>query len=147
MELSLSAIETELTSALKSRDQIKADVLRALKTRVQNFKIEKQSDLSSEDIISLVKSEIKKRKDSIEMYSNAGRQDSADKEQQEVNVLQVFLPEQVDEETLSLAIDTFIADNNWTKSEFGPAMSKLKEHFGASADGAMIAKLLKAKLG
>jgi uncharacterized protein len=144
--LNLSAIETALQTAVKSREQVTVDTLRGLKTRIQNEQIAKGSELSEADILVLVQSEAKRRKEAAAAFRDGGRNEAADKEEAELKVLSVFLPEQVSEEEIAKVIDAKISENSWTVKDFGQAMGSLKGHFGNTADGATVAKLLKEKL-
>ncbi len=144
--VNLTAVETALQTAVKARDQIAADTLRALKTRIQNDQIAKGSELTEADVLLLVQSEAKRRKEAATAFRDGGRQEQADKEEAELKILEQFLPEQVSEEEITKVIDEKIAANSWGKADFGAAMGQLKGHFGNTADGALIAKILKEKL-
>lgn len=144
--INLSMVETALQTAVKSRDQITADTLRALKTRIQNDQISKGSELTEPEVLALVQSEAKRRKEAATAFREGGRIEAADKEEAELAVLAQFLPEQVSEEEIAKIIDTKISENSWTAKDFGQAMGQLKGHFGNTADGALMAKLLKEKL-
>lgn len=144
--INLSEVETALQSALKARDQIAADTLRALKTRIQNEQISKGSELSEPELLALVQSEAKRRKEAATAFRDAGRTEQADKEEAELKVLSVFLPEQISEEEIIKVIDAKIAEAGWTVKDFGQAMGALKGQFGNTADGATVARILKEKL-
>jgi uncharacterized protein len=144
--INLASIETDLQSALKQRDRLRADTLRALKTRIQNEQIAKGKELEEADVVTLIRSEVKRRKEAAEAYTNGGREELATKEQDELNVLQHYLPAQLGEEQTAAKVKELIAVNNWTVKDFGPAMGKLKAEFGDSADGATISKILKDNL-
>jgi uncharacterized protein len=146
MDLSLSKIEEQLTKSLKEKNSVATDTLRGLKTRIINEQISKGSELSNDEILNLVKSEAKRRKEAIEAFSSAGRSEAAAKETAELAVLGEFLPEQLSEEAIAAKIDEQITVNNWTAADFGKAMGALKQEFGNDADGAVIAKILKEKL-
>ncbi|HMQ01721.1 MAG TPA: GatB/YqeY domain-containing protein [Candidatus Doudnabacteria bacterium] len=146
MKLSLQLIEERLTQALKDKNSVTTETLRGLKTRITNEQIAKGGELTSEEILMLVKSEAKRRKEATEAFAAAGRSEAADKEQAELAVLNEFLPEQVSETQLSETIQQQITANNWTAADFGKAMGSLKAQFGNSADGAVIAKILKEQL-
>ncbi len=145
--LNLSQIESALVDAMKSRNQLMVDTLRSLKTRVQNELIAKGGELSEDDILALVSSEVKKRKEAAESFANAGRDEASAKEKAEQEILSEFLPEQASSEVIEAKIEELVSQNSWTKSDFGKAMGELKAHFGNTADGGEISKLLKAKLG
>ena len=144
--INLASIETDLQSALKQRDRLKADTLRALKTRIQNEQIAQGKELAEADIITLIRSEVKRRKEAAEAYTKGSRTELAQKEQDELNVLQQYLPAQLGEEQIIAKVEQLIAANNWTVKDFGPAMGKLKAEFGDTADGSTISKILKDKL-
>lgn len=146
MMISLQQIETDLKEALKARNQIAADTLRGLKTRFQNAKIAKQKELSEEDLLALVRSESKKRKEASQEYEKGGRKELAEKELKEAEILSKYLPVQLSEDEIKKAIDAALAENNFTASDFGKAMGVLKSKLGPSADGAVLARLLKEKL-
>ncbi len=146
MELSMQVIEAKLTEALKAKNQIAVDTLRGLKTRITNEQINKGEALTSDEVLALVKSEAKRRKEAVDAFSAGGRTEAAAKETAELEVLSEFLPAQLSEEQIASKIDEAISQNNWTAADFGKAMGSLKQEFGNSADGAVVAKLLKAKL-
>jgi uncharacterized protein len=144
--ISLIQIESDLKDALKARDQIKADTLRGLKSRIQNEKIAKTRELSEEDILALIRSEVKRRKEAAQAYKSGGRQELAEKETLESSILEKYLPKQISAEELSALVDKFLEQNSFTAKDFGSAMGKLKAQLGSSADGAAMAKVLKEKL-
>ncbi len=146
MDLSLSHIQELLVEKLKAKDQLAVDTLRALKTRIMNDQIAKGSELTSEEILSLVKSESKRRKEAAEAFTAGDRAEAAAKELAEAEILSQFLPEQVSEADIATAIEAKIASEGWTTADFGKAMGALKQHFGNSADGGTVSKILKEKL-
>lgn len=144
--VNLSVIETDLQTALKERDRLRADTLRSLKTRVQNEQIAKGQELTEPEIITLIRSEVKRRKEAAEAYTAGGRGELAQKEQQELTVLQQYLPAQLADEQIAAKVEQLITENNWTAKDFGPAMGKLKAEFGDTADGATLSRILKDQL-
>lgn len=144
--IDLKKIESDLKDAMKAKNQIAVDVLRGLKTRIQNEQIAKIKELVEDEVIALIKSEIKKRKESKEAFLKGDRHEMAEKEGAEIVVLEKYLPEQLSEDVLLKNIEKLITENNWTAKDFGVAMGALKKQFGNSADGALIARLLKEKL-
>jgi len=144
--LSLQQIESDLTAAMKAKNQIAVDTLRGLKVRLQNEKISKMRDLEEADIVALVKSEIKRRKEAAESFTAGGRAEMAEKELAEAKILENYMPAQMSEQELSKIIDEVIAGNSFTSADFGKAMGALKSKVGQSADGGLMARLLKEKL-
>ena len=144
--INLSEVESALKTALKARESITVETLRALKTRIQNEQISKGSELTEADVLALVQSEAKRRKEAALAFRDGGRTEAADKEEAELKVLAQFLPEQMSEEEITKVVEEKITANSWTKADFGQAMGQLKGHFGNNADGATVAKILKEKL-
>jgi hypothetical protein len=154
--LSLSQIESDLTVAMKAKNQLAMDTLRGLKLRLQNEKIAKMSrgagsgsagsELTEADITALVKSEIKRRKEAAESFTAGGRQELAEKELAEAKILEKYMPEQLSEQDIVKIIDEIISQNSFVAADFGKAMGQLKSKAGQNADGATMARLLKEKL-
>ena len=154
-KVSQKIIADDLVTALKARDTVAVETLRGLKTRIQNERISKglspavsedEADLSESDLTVLIRSELKKRKDAIEAFTTAGRQDMADKEKSEADILSKYLPDQLDDSAVEKQVEEHIAQNNWTEQQFGSAMGAMKKHFGDTVDSAKLSQILKNKL-
>lgn len=146
MDLSLQIIEEKLVSSLRDKNPIATDTLRGLKTRITNEQISKGGELTTDEILALVKSEAKRRKEAIDAFTSGGRAEAAAKETAELEILSEFLPEQMSEQAIADIVAEKVAANNWTAADFGKAMGALKQELGSNADGAVVAKLLKEKL-
>ncbi len=145
--INLQQIETDLTAAIKAKRQIAVDTLRGLKARVQNEKIAKtKPELSEDELLGLVRSEIKRRKEAAESFAKGGRPELREKELAEAEILQNYLPAQMSEEAVAHLAGQIISDNNFTAADFGRAMGILKAKVGAAAEGGLLAKILKEKL-
>jgi len=153
-------IQEQTKDALKARDQVKREVLNMLLTSIKNKELEKRgkfssdienrdeaSQLSEEEILQVIGSELKKRRESIETYRSAGREDLADKEEVESNILLVFLPEQMGEDEIKTIIREVIAETE-AKSvqDLGKVMSMVIQRTKGKADGATVNKLAKEEL-
>ena len=103
-------------------------------------------DLSESDIVALIRSEVKRRKESALAFKEGGRPEMEEKELAEASVLEKYLPAQMSTEQLSELIDKAVMENNFTAKDFGVAMGKVKMIVGDKADGGTVAKLLKEKL-
>lgn len=139
-------IENILKEALKSKESLKVEVLRSLKTRVQNEKIAKGRELGEEEILALVQSEVKRRKESVTLYEQGSRPELAEKEQAEIDILNVYLPAQASDLELEQAVEEIVSQNSFSTKDFGKAMGLLKSRFGNTADGSKLANILKEKL-
>ncbi len=144
--LNLSQIESDLITALKAKNSVAVSTLRGLKTRIQNEKISKQKELSEEEIVSLIKSEIKRRKEAAGAFESGNRPEQAAAELSEALVLEKYLPRQMSEQEITAAVEKIISEESATAADFGKLMGKLKAQIGQTADGSVIAKLLKEKL-
>ena len=157
--ISKQQVEQDLITAMKAKDQLTVEVLRGLKTRIQNEMTAARGrpeqsegsntgskDLPENDIIALVKNEVKRRKESAETYKNGGRAELAEKESSEAKILEKYLPEQMSEEQINQVIGEVLSSGAFTQADFGKAMGQVKAKVGNNADGALVAKLLKEKL-
>lgn len=144
--VSLAKIESDLITALKAKNQLVANTLRGLKVRIQNEQISKIKELTEEEIVVLVKSEIKRRREAADSFSSGGRPEQAEKELEELKILEQYLPPQISEQDLQNIINEMVIKENFTSADFGKAMGLLKARLAQQADGAMIAKLLKETL-
>lgn len=140
-------INNDLRQALKQKQEIKVSVLRLLNASIQNKKIEKMrkdEDLSDDEILGVINTEVKKRKDAYEAYTKANRLEAAEKEKMELNVLTAYLPPQLSEADLRVIIkETAIKTNAQTEKDFGLLMKEVTLQTKGRADGALIAKLVK----
>jgi len=140
----INIIDQDLKEALKARDELKLSTLRMLKTAIKNKAIaEKKADLDDQAVIGIVKKEIKKRQDSIGAFRAAGRNELADKEQSEADILSVYAPKMMAETELSAIIDKVIAGG---EKNFGLIMKAVMSQAQGQADGQTVQKLVKAKL-
>lgn len=144
--INLELIETNIKEALKSRDSLTANTLRGLKVRIQNEKISKLRDLTESDIVALIRSEVKRRKESATAFKEGGRADMAEKELAEAEVLEKYLPAQMSEAQILEVIQKTVTENNFIAKDFGVAMGKVKAIVGDKADGGTVARLLKERL-
>ncbi|MDD6088724.1 MAG: GatB/YqeY domain-containing protein [Desulfovibrionaceae bacterium] len=97
-------IEHDFITAYKAKDALRTGVLRLLKTAAKNRQIEKMAPLSEEDLLAVVRKEAKQRRDSIEQYRAANRNDLADREQQELDILEEYLPKALTDAELNKLI-------------------------------------------
>ncbi|MBI4948058.1 GatB/YqeY domain-containing protein [Candidatus Berkelbacteria bacterium] len=143
----IDQIDQDIINSLKSGDTLKRDTLRLLKSVISNYRIDNQlTEISDQVVQELIAKEIKKRKESIEAYKNAGREELAASEQQEIEILNAYLPEQLSEDELRTEIEQYLHDNPTEKSQMGRAMGDLKQKFAGQADMSVVSKILQEKL-
>ena len=132
-------------SAIKSRELDKRGKLS--KNEPDPAKLEEACRLSDEEIVEVISSEIKKRKDSIEQYTNGGRSELAEKEKSEMNILMEYMPEQMSEEEVKIEVEKAIKETGASGPKdmgkvIGAVMAKIK----GKADGQMVSKIVKEML-
>ena len=122
-------------------------VLRLILAEFQKEEISQGSDLNNNDELSLLQKMIKQRNDSIKQYNDAGRNELAEKEQKEIEIIQDFLPEQINEEDLmKLAKETINDLSANSMKDMGNVMKVLKDKTSGQADPATISKIVKGLL-
>lgn len=138
----------DIKSAMKAKEQIRLSTLRMLQSAVKNKEIEvRPKEISEEDILQVVKKLVKQRKDSIEQYQAAGRQELADKEAEEVLVLETYLPEQLSEGKIIEIIETVISETGASgPKEMGAVMKAVLAKVAGQADGKLVSQIVKSKL-
>ncbi len=141
-------IEKDIKVALLAGDRLKVEVLKGLKSSIQNQRIASGKDLDDDEIIKLVKKETKKRHEAASLYEQAGAGERKEKELKEADILAKYLPEQLTEQELSKVVDNVIEDNKIdSPQKLGMLIGLVNKQVGAGADGARIAKIAKEKLG
>ncbi len=140
----------DLKAAMLARDSFLVDTLKGLKSAVLNQEIasgKRESGLSDEEIETLLAKEAKKREEAAQLYEKGGNQEAADKERQEKDVIQGYLPDQLSEEEIVQLVEEAIAQTGAsTAKDIGKVIGAVRSKAGNSADGSVIAKLAKAKL-
>ncbi len=143
-------IEADIKHAFKTGDALRRSVLVMLKSAVANKAIEKRErdvkpgDPMVQDIVAV---EVKRRRDTMVQYEKAGRTDLAEKEKQELAILMEFLPQQLTEEEIAALVDIAILETKARgETDFGKVMGSLSAKTKGRADGAVISKIVKAKL-
>jgi uncharacterized protein YqeY len=143
--MDLAQFDIDLTEAMKRRDQVAMDTLRGLKTRSKNEQVAKARNLEDAEIVALIRSEVKRRKEAAEAFTSGNRPEAAQKEQDEIKILSGYLPQAPSDAEIDTAIGQIISAQNLTMKDFGRLMGLLKEKF-PNADGSVLAGLAKAKL-
>lgn len=146
MEL-LDQLESDLAEAMKLRDEVRTTTLRLLKSAMKNYQIELGHDLTMQESLAVLQKEAKKHQDSIAQYQNAKREDLAQEEQAELEIIKQYLPEQMSREELEKIVDSAIVETGATgPSDMGKLIGFVRQKTEGKADGAMIAEIAKTKL-
>jgi uncharacterized protein YqeY len=141
-------IDADTKDAMKSGAKDKVSTLRMLNAALKNKQIDKRRPLTEDEVVEIVRSLIKQRKDSIEQFAKGGRQDLVDKETAEVPVLEVYLPQQLSRDELEVLVRDAVAQTGAVSAkDMGKVMKTLIPMVGGRADGKMISELVKHALG
>ena len=140
-------LNADLKDAMRNKDAIKRTVIRTLLSEIRNAEISAQKDLQEGDIEGVMSKQAQQRKDSIEAFGEAGRQDLVDKETAELNIISAYLPEQMTE----VEIEGFIAEilrkvDATGPSDMGKVMGALMPLVKGRADGKVVNAMVTAKL-
>jgi len=145
-----ATIDADLKNALLSGERFRADVLRGLKAAILNEEVaqgKRDEGLANEEVEKIVAREVKKRAESVELYIKANRQELADNEKAEAAVLSAYLPEQLSEADIQEVVDEIVASLEVRGPQaMGQVIGAVKSKLGNSADGAVIARLVKQAL-
>jgi hypothetical protein len=147
-------ITQDMKKALLSRDKVKLSVVRLLKSEIRYKEIEKGSELSDDEVISVLSSSIKRHKDSIEQFEKGGREDLAGQEKAELEIIWEYMPKQLGEEELSRIVDSAIKEARilcqetgvLNPSDFGKVMKTVMPKVKGRADGKRVSELVLSKL-
>ena len=144
----LDEVTTGIAAAMKARDQVTLDALRMLKSALTMKVVEKGRDLDEREGQQVVQTLVKQRRESIEQFTKAGRQELADKEAAEIRVLDRFLPPAVSPEEIAAAVDQAVAETGAkTAKDIGMVMkSAMAKLAGKAADGKVVNEAVRKRL-
>ncbi len=143
----LQKLDDDLKTALKSSENLKVSVLRMSKAALQNRQIDKGGELSDEDVLSVLSSLSKQRRESIEQFSKGGREDLAEKERQELSILQSYLPKQLSMDELDKIIVESIQESSAAGiKDMGKVMRIVMSQIRGAADGKTVNNRVKELL-
>lgn len=141
-------IQKDLVEAMKAKQTLKLDVLRGMKAAIKNKEIEKNQTLSEADILQVLNTLVKQRKDSIEQFALGGREDLVSREKEELILVETYLPESVSEAEIQAAVDQAVASLQATSAkDLGRVMKSVMSYFtGKRVDGKIVSEKVRAKL-
>lgn len=143
-------LRDELKQSMLAKNSLKTSVLRMLISAIGYYEINKGGagyEATDEDILSVIQKEVKQHRDSIEQFGKGGRQDLVDKETKELEILQVYLPEQLSESDLrQLVVQVIKLTQAQSMADMGKIMNALMPQLKGKADGGLVSKLVKEEL-
>jgi uncharacterized protein len=141
-------IISDLTASMKAQDAPRTSTLRMVKAAVMNREIEKGGEMDDDEMAKLLRSLVKQRRDSVEQYEKGGRQELADKEKSEIEVIEAYLPQAASREEIEAAVAAAITETGAsTMKEMGSVMKAVQVALaGKNADGRTVSEIVKARL-
>lgn len=142
-------IQTEMKQAMLAKDALRTSVLRLLVSAARYYQEEKSLPaLTDEDVIQVLKRQAKQRRDSIESFAAANRSDMAEKERQELAILECYLPKQLSEDEITALVKAAMAETGaTTKAQAGLIMKSVMPKLQGRADGKMVNQIVMKLLG
>ena len=142
-------IISDLTASMKAQNTARTSTLRMIKAGMVNREIEKGGELDDDEMVKLLRSMVKQRKESVEQYEKGGRQDLVDKEKAEIDVISAYLPQAASQEEIEQAVVAAIAETGATSmKDMGKVMKAAQGRLaGKNADGRTVSETVKSKLG
>lgn len=142
--------QENLKQSMKARDELRTSVLRLLLSAINYYEIQKGGagyEASDEDVLTVLQSEAKKRRESIEQFKAGNRQDLVDKETKELEILQTYLPAQMGEEEIKKLVAEAVAQTGATgMQDMGKVMGALMPKVKGKADGNLVSQIVKTEL-
>jgi uncharacterized protein YqeY len=141
-------IQKDMYAAMKNGEKDKTVTLRSALSKLKDKRIDKQDDLSEQEELQVIKTMVKQRYESIEMYEKGGRDDLVAKEKTELEILETFLPQMMGAEELGTLINAVIAETGATSmSDIGKIMPEVMKRSAGRADGKLAQSLVRDKFG
>ena len=143
----IEKIKQDMYVAMKSKDKVKATILRSLLSNLKKIEIEKKEPIAEPEYLSIVKKMVKQLKESIDVYSQAGRTELAEKEKSELSIIDAYLPKQFSEEEISELIKNIISEISAKNiSDIGKVMAIVMKKGGGKVDGGIANRIAKELL-
>ena len=141
-------IQSQMTDAMRNKDQLRLSVLRMMKTAVKNKEIDKMKPLDENEVVAVLNTLVKQRKDSVEQFRKGAREELAQKEEAEIKIIEEYLPAAASEDDIRKAIDEAVQETGAASmKDMGKVMkAALARLAGKSADGSRVSQMVKEKL-
>ena len=140
-------IERDIKNLMKSGDKRKVEIIRFILSHLQNEEKEKKRDLEKSETIQILKKLLKRNQESFDQYNQAGRDDLASKEKEEIDIIQGYLPEEMSEEDVIKIIKETISSNGASSiKEMGKIIGLIKKNHGDNVDMSLVSKHVKLLL-
>ena len=141
-------IQSHITDAMRSKDELRLSCLRMMKFAVKNKEIEKMKPLEEGEVLAVLNTLVKQRRDSVEQFRKGGREELAQKEEAEIKIIEQYLPASASDEDITRAIAEAIQETGASSmKDMGKVMQAIKARLaGKTVDGGRVSQLVKEKL-
>lgn len=136
----LATLQEEMKTAMKSRDQARLDALRMLVSAIRYVEVD-TPNLTDEQVIAVLQKEAKKRRESIQVYKEAGRTEALEHEQYELDLIESYLPKMMSEEEVRARVSELLSKG--VGGNFGEVMQVMMKEFKGKADGGVVSRIVK----
>ncbi|PYV38563.1 MAG: glutamyl-tRNA amidotransferase [Acidobacteria bacterium] len=142
-------IQKDLVEAMKSKNRLRLEVLRGMKAAIKNREIEKLRQLTETEVLQVLQSLVKQRKESVEQFIKGGRHDLSSREESEIRILESYLPLPVGEEEIKMVVTQVIGELQANSAkDFGRVMKSVMGKFaGKIVDGKVVDNIVRSQLG
>jgi len=140
-------LNTAMKEAMRAKDSLRLNAIRLVKTAIKNKEIEARKEFDDQEVIGVLSTLVKQRRESAQVYRDSGRSDLAEKEEKELAVIQEFLPSQLGEEEIKAIIEEAVAETGAaTMRDMGKVMKIVTGKTVGRADGRLVSDLVKTRL-
>ncbi len=140
-------LNEDMKTAMRSKDQLSLSTIRLINAAVKQYEVDERTEADDAKVIALISKMVKQRKDSAKIYADAGRQDLADKENAEIDIINRYLPQMMSAAEIEQAVADAVAQTGAAgMADMGKVMGVLKTSLAGKADMGEVNKILKTKL-
>ncbi|WP_035211101.1 GatB/YqeY domain-containing protein [Alkalicoccus chagannorensis] len=143
----INQLNEDMKQAMRAKEKERLSVIRSVKSALQNEAIQAGHDLSEEEVLTVLNREMKQRRESLQEFSRADREDLASKTQREIDLLSRYLPEQMSDEELQAVIDEAVAESGASgRADMGRVMGLVMPRVKGKADGGLVRERVQQSL-
>lgn len=137
----------DMKSAMKAKEQLRLETIRGVRAQLKNAELSKGGSLTEEEVIEVLLSAAKKRKEAIEQYRLGGREDRAETEAQELKIIEAYLPQQMSPDEIARVVEEVIREVNAASAkDMGKVMGAVMPKVKGKADGKIVQQIVREKL-
>lgn len=135
----IERLNEDMKQAMKSQDRFRLSVIRMVRSSIKNAEIDRKRSLEDHEVLDILQRELKQRKESLQEYEKAGREDSVQNLNSEIDILQAYLPKQLTEEEIKAIVqETMLETGASSKADMGKLMAALMPKVKGKADGRLV---------